>query len=186
MPTALAYALVVAFFIVEPLFRRGASAKSFEATHSDKGSSLLIVVLFFVVVALPPLFNYLHVGQVNLWIVSGLGLLAMVLGLGLRIGSMRVLGKYYSRALRVVADQVIVSEGPYRIVRHPGYLGVICFWIGFGVAIGDWFSSALVVPPLFGVYGHRIRAEEDMLINTFGADYREYCKKTWRLLPFTY
>ena len=66
-------------------------------------------------------------------------------------------------------------------------LGVIVIdLIGFGVAIGNWLASALVVPLLFGVYGHRVRAEEDMLINTFGADYREYCKKTWRLLPFTY
>ncbi len=67
-------------------------------------------------------------------IVSWLGLVIMLLGLGLRVWSMRVLGAYYSRTLRVTDTQVIVTQGPYRIVRHPGYLGTILLWVGSGRA----------------------------------------------------
>jgi protein-S-isoprenylcysteine O-methyltransferase Ste14 len=186
IPTVLAFVLAVCFFAIEPLFRRGQAAKSLERTAADKGSSTLIVVLFCIVVILPPLLNFLQVGPIQSSGVRWLGLLLMVFGLGLRFWSMRVLGEYYTRTLRVTEKQAIVMQGPYRVIRHPGYLGTICVWIGFALAVGNWVATLILVVLLFGVYGYRIRLEEAMLVERFGNEYQEYRKQTWRLVPFIY
>jgi protein-S-isoprenylcysteine O-methyltransferase Ste14 len=184
--TILAFTLAICFFALEPLFRKGKAAKSLERTSADKGSSNLIVALFWFVIILPPLLNFLQVGQSESSGVRWLGLLIMGLGLGLRFWSMQVLGEYYTRTLRVTETQAIVSQGPYRVIRHPGYLGTICVWLGFALAVGNWVATLIATILLFGVYGYRIRSEEVMLVDRFGNEYREYCKRSWRLVPFVY
>src|SRR6185369_11004178 len=184
LQTVLAFLFAICFFAIEPLFRQGKAAKSLERTASDKGSSTLIVVLFGVVIFLPPLLNFLQVGQIESSGLRWLGLSIMVFGLGLRFWSMRVLGRYYTRTLRVAEQQAIVTQGPYRIIRHPGYLGTICVWMGFALAVGNWLALIIHAILLLGVYGYRIRSEEAMLIDTFGIEYQEYCNQTWRLVPF--
>jgi protein-S-isoprenylcysteine O-methyltransferase Ste14 len=186
LQTVFTYVLAGSFFVIEPALRQGATAKSLETTDSDNGSSTLIVALFGIVVILPPLLNFFHVGHIAFSVVTWLGVLIMLIGLGLRIWSMRVLGEYYSRTLRVTEAQVIVTKGPYRVVRHPGYLGTICVWIGFGLGNSNWIATVTVALLLFGVYGYRIRSEEVMLIDTFGEQYQAYRQRTWRLLPFIY
>jgi protein-S-isoprenylcysteine O-methyltransferase Ste14 len=78
------------------------------------------------------------------------------------------------------------SQGPYRLIRHPGYLGTIFVWVGFALAIGNWIATIILAMLLFGVYRYRIHSEETMLIDRFGNEYQEYRKQTWRLLPFIY
>ena len=184
--TILAFVLAVGFFAIEPLLRQGKEAKSLERTASDKGSSTLIVVLFWVDIILPPLLNFLKLGQFESSGIRWLGLLLMLLSLVLRFWSMRVLGASYTRTLRISDTQAIISQGPYRVIRHPGYLGTIIVWISFALALGNWIATIILAVLLFGVYGYRIRSEETMLMERFGNEYQEYCKQTWRLLPFIY
>jgi protein-S-isoprenylcysteine O-methyltransferase Ste14 len=184
--TVLAIVLAVCFFAIEPLFRQGKAAKSLERTASDKGSSALIVLLFWIEIILPPLLNFLHMGQITSSSIRWLGLLIMLLSLILRFWSMQVLGEYYTRTLRVTDSQTIVSKGPYRVIRHPGYLGTILVWIGFALAVGNWIAILILAFLLFGVYGYRIRSEEAMLMERFGNEYQEYRKQTWRLIPLIY
>ena len=99
---------------------------------------------------------------------------------------MRVLGEYYTRTLRVTDTQAIVSQGPYRVIRHPGYLGTIFVWIGFALSVGNWIATIILAILLFGVYGYRIRSEEVMLMDRFGNEYQEYRRRTWRLVPFLF
>ena len=184
--TVFALGLAASFFLVEPFMRKGTTSKSLETTAPDKGSPVLIVVLFWIVIILPPLLNFYHIGQIPSPIVPWLGILMMLLGLGLRIWSMRVLGEYYTRTLRVAEKQSIVTQGPYRVIRHAGYLGTICVWIGFALAVGNWIATIVSVILLIGVYGYRIRSEEAMLIDRFGEVYQEYSERTWRLVPYIY
>ena len=186
MQTIIACVLAASFFGIEPFMRKGATAKSLNTTASDKGSSILIVVLFWVVIILPPLLNFFQVGQITLSSITWLGVLIMVPSLGLRFWSMRVLGEYYTRTLRVTDAQAIVMQGPYRVVRHPGYLGTIFVWIGFALAVGNWIAAIIMTVLLFGVYSYRIRSEEAMLIDKFGEAYQDYQKRTWRLVPFIF
>ena len=182
----LAYMLITGFFAIEIFLRQGTSARSLEATDSDKGSTRLIGVSFGVAVVLPPLLDLLQVGLIAWPIISWLGLISMLLGLGLRVWSMRVLGAYYSRTLRVADEQVIVTQGPYRVVRHPGYLGTMLVWVGSGLALANWIATVVIALLMLGVYSYRIRSEEAMLLATFGDRYQQYSRQTWKLLPFLY
>jgi protein-S-isoprenylcysteine O-methyltransferase len=184
--TALAYMLVVCFFGIEVFLRQGAQARSLEKTDSDKGSTKLIGASLGASVALPLLLNLLQVGRMPPSIVSWFGLAIMLLALGLRIWSMHVLGAYFSRTLRVTDAQVIVTQGPYRVLRHPGYTGTILLWIGSGLALTNWLATVVVALLMVAVYRYRIRMEEAMLLTTFGEGYRRYRRHTWKLLPFLY
>jgi len=70
------------------------------------------------------------------------------------------------------------------VIRHPGYLGSIMVWTGFGVASGS-VGAALGAAALMGAaYSRRIASEEDMLTGKLGTAYTEYSQRTKRLIPF--
>jgi protein-S-isoprenylcysteine O-methyltransferase Ste14 len=108
----------------------------------------------------------------------------MAAGLALRAWSMRTLGAYYSRTLRTTADQNVVEYGPYRVIRHPGYLGSIMVWTGFAVTSGSVAAAAGAAALMGNAYSRRIAAEEAMLTGRFGSAYAEYSRRTKRLIPF--
>ena len=83
-------------------------------------------------------------------------------------------------------SQRVVQEGPYKNVRHPGYLGVILLWVGAGLATVNWIVAALATLTVIAAYRYRINAEERMLVASFGAQYEAYMKHTWRLLLFVW
>jgi protein-S-isoprenylcysteine O-methyltransferase Ste14 len=95
---------------------------------------------------------------------------------------MRVLGRDYTRSLRTRNEQTIIDRGPYRAIRHPGYLGSILVWTGSRLAV-NWLIALITAALLVAVYSHRIRAEEDMLEEHFGEAYASYKTRTWRLVP---
>lgn len=79
-----------------------------------------------------------------------------------------------------------MERGPYRVIRHPGYLATSIVDIGAGLALNN--SIVLLVATLTGWIAktYRIHAEEDMLEAAFGDQYRAYRVKTWRVIPFIY
>jgi protein-S-isoprenylcysteine O-methyltransferase Ste14 len=96
----------------------------------------------------------------------------MFLGLSIRVWAARTLGEFYTRTLTVTENQQIVEKGPYRIVRHPGYLGVILLYAGFGVASANWIATVAIGAFTLIAYTYRIRTEEAMPIAAFGDRYR--------------
>jgi protein-S-isoprenylcysteine O-methyltransferase len=55
------------------------------------------------------------------------------LELALKTWAVRTSGRFDTRTLRSASDQSVTDSGPYRLVRHPGYLGALLLWIGFGL-----------------------------------------------------
>lgn len=111
------------------------------------------------------------------------GLIGYALGMGLGIWSMLV-NPFFSSAVRVQADrgQYVITTGPYRFVRHPGYSGGLLFLLCSGPALGSWWS---ILPMLLGVAGliRRTRLEDRMLQKEL-AGYSDYAKKVrYRLVP---
>jgi len=80
----------------------------------------------------------------------------------------------------------VVTSGPYRWVRHPGYAGVLVMWIGFGAALGSVPALAVTTVPNVVAYLRRIDAEEAMLVDVLGDAYRSYQRSSWRLVPGLY
>jgi protein-S-isoprenylcysteine O-methyltransferase Ste14 len=115
-----------------------------------------------------------------------MGLLLMLSGLALRAWAAKTLGEFYTRTLQIVEGQPLIDKAPYRVIRHPGYLGIFLMGIGAGLAILNWVAllGGVVVGACSRVY--RICSEAVMLKTTFGEQHEAYSAKNWRLLPFIY
>ena len=111
------------------------------------------------------------------------GLVLMVAGIALRAWSIATLGRFFQYQIKVQPGHQVVTNGPYRYVRHPSYTGIALVLIGIGLASGDVWSLVAVV--LLGGIGLavRIRAEERQLKQAFGADYDRFAASRKRLVP---
>ncbi len=190
MRLMLAYSILGIFFGTERRLRRGRTALTLEAGPADRGSTRLIGLGFGIMinaVLLAPLLNHLRIGRLRAHpAIPWLGLPLMVAGLLLRAWANRTLGAFYTRTLVTTAQQRIVNTGPYRLLRHPGYLGNLMLWLGAALATATWIAMLLALVALPGAYLYRIRTEEAMLRKTFGAAFEEYQARTWRLVPGLY
>jgi protein-S-isoprenylcysteine O-methyltransferase len=187
--TCVAYGLIVCFLGMERLVRQGQEARSLEFGPSDHGSTRLLGIAFLVAVLtllVAPVLNAYQLGMIG-WTPAGwVGIGLMVGGIGLRLWSTRVLGRYYTRTLRTAEDQRVICHGPYKILRHPGYCGVLLMWGGAGLATLNWGTLTAVIVAMSGAYNYRIRCEEHMLCNALGQQYEAYMARTWKLVPFVY
>ncbi|MBV1856347.1 methyltransferase family protein [Catellatospora tritici] len=104
-------------------------------------------------------------------------------GLAVRSWAVVTLGRSFRTFIEVDADQVVVTDGPYRWVRHPSYTGLLLVTVGFGLGVGNWLSLAVcVVVPLAGLLP-RIAVEESEMTRVLGEQYRSYQRVSYRLVP---
>ena len=115
-----------------------------------------------------------------------IGLVILLTGLVLRGWSILTLGTYFTASVKVSADQPVVSAGPYRVLRHPSYTGLLLAMTGIGLASANWASLiGMTVLPLAGNLW-RIHAEERALLATLGDPYRAYAAQHKRLVPLVW
>jgi protein-S-isoprenylcysteine O-methyltransferase Ste14 len=98
--------------------------------------------------------------------------------------AVRTLGKQWTLAARVLEDHALITQGPYRIVRHPIYSGMFMMMIATGLVVGTWI--ALLAGSVVFLLGTlwRVRLEEKLLIETFGSQYLEYKRKVPAFIPW--
>ncbi len=114
-----------------------------------------------------------------------IGVAVLISGSLLRRHCFRALGKYFTGAVTVQSDQMVISRGAYRWVRHPSYTAGIAMFAGIGLAMGNWVSIAVMtLEPIF-VYAYRVKVEERALVESLGEPYRAYMQQTRkRFIPF--
>ena len=110
------------------------------------------------------------------------GLAIQACSFALAVWARRILGRNWSGRIEIKKDHQLVRSGPYRLLRHPIYSAV------FGMAIGTALTiGRLHVLPAIAViavaYWRKIRMEEAKLRESFGAEYDDYRRTTWRLIP---
>jgi protein-S-isoprenylcysteine O-methyltransferase Ste14 len=78
----------------------------------------------------------------------------------------------------------LVTVGPYRYVRHPIYTA-LCFFVWAGVVANwSWYAAALGAVVVVSAIV-RMRCEE-ILVAACYPEYREYCARTWRMIPYVF
>ncbi len=112
------------------------------------------------------------------------GVALIFLGSLLRRYCWRTLGQYFTGDVRARPDQPVIRAGPYRLVRHPSYTAGMMMFIGIGLALGSWFSFALLTIATIATYGYRVVIEERALLDTIGEAYRSYTRETKRFIPY--
>jgi protein-S-isoprenylcysteine O-methyltransferase Ste14 len=95
------------------------------------------------------------------------------------------LDKQFSVKVTIQAGHNLITDGPYRYLRHPRYLGIVLFTLGIALLYRSWL--ALILVALFTlVLVWRIQGEEALLHQEFGAAWEAYARRSWRLIPFVY
>ena len=117
------------------------------------------------------------------WWTLGLGIAVLLAGAALRDWAILTLGRYFRREVTIEPGQKLVRRGPYRLLRHPSYTGLLLAFGGFGLALGSWVGAAVALLIVFVGMLPRIRVEERVLAQTFGTDYEDYASATARLIP---
>ena len=191
--------LVLLLYTVQSEIRFGAKARTAAAGAPDWGSPLalslsaLVPVVGFVLsmeARMPALMAGFPAWLRGPGAMPGMPAIAWVgvglggLGLVLRLWAVLTLRERYTRTLLVHEHHVIERGGPYRFVRHPGYLGSLLVLNGIALASGNAPIFVASIATTIAAYAYRIRVEDAMLAATFGASYESYRREVGALLPF--
>jgi protein-S-isoprenylcysteine O-methyltransferase Ste14 len=129
--------------------------------------------------------GYARIGILPHWLFYP-GEILFVAGYAFTGYSIRLLGRYYSTYVEVLADHALIEKGPYRLIRHPNYLGQMIGVIGLGLALQSWVALVILVIAGASYFAYRIRNEEVFLSAEMGDSYVNYMKRTKRLVPFVF
>jgi protein-S-isoprenylcysteine O-methyltransferase Ste14 len=102
------------------------------------------------------------------------GLVAVVLGLAIRSWAAGVINK----------SKVLATTGPYRLCRHPLYLGSMLMMFGFCVSVGSLLDACVVFGPVLGIYLLTIQREEQRLAERHGAAWAHYAATVPQFFPY--
>jgi protein-S-isoprenylcysteine O-methyltransferase Ste14 len=117
------------------------------------------------------------------WPIFILGALLAAAGIAFRQWAIHVLGRFFTVYVRVSEGQTVVESGPYRVLAHPSYTGMILVCLGIGLMLGNWLSLAcLAILPTAGLVV-RIKIEEQALLAGIGEPYRRFLETRSRLVP---
>jgi protein-S-isoprenylcysteine O-methyltransferase len=118
--------------------------------------------------------------------VRAAGVVVFLGGVALRLWSMRALSRAFSYDIKVVEGQELVRRGPYRLLRHPSYTGLLLWSAGFALWNPSLPGFALLVVLTVEEVAFRIRVEERVLEEHFGDAWRRHVEATWAVVPMVW
>jgi protein-S-isoprenylcysteine O-methyltransferase Ste14 len=119
------------------------------------------------------------------WI-PALAIVLFALGLAVRWWAIVTLGRFFTVDVTIERDHELVNAGPFRVVRHPSYTGVLLAFVGWTLTLGNWAAILVVLVPIFVAFVRRMNVEEEALGTALGEKYAAYMRRTKRLLPGLY
>jgi protein-S-isoprenylcysteine O-methyltransferase Ste14 len=184
-PARTAAAVVTLLLTVAALFSRGNLSAG---EREDRGNRWVLAAfgVLGLLLAWLPAWSDRH----EVWTFGGdavrwLGVFLYAAGGALRLWPVFVLGRRFSGLVAIQPGHALVTSGPYGVIRHPSYLGLLINSLGWALVfrsgIGVLLTAMMLVPLLA-----RIRAEEALLRAQFGDEYEAYRGRTSRLIPGVY
>jgi protein-S-isoprenylcysteine O-methyltransferase Ste14 len=177
----------VVYFWIRHVFMQRTRNERKAVSKFDRSEKLLLAAMFPPVILLPLLYLFTpllafadyRLPAPVLW----LGGATMVASLWLFWRSHADLGQNWSVSLEIREGHQLVTQGVYRHIRHPMYASIWLWGIAQGMLLQNWLAGWAVVPVFAVMYFARLRREEQMMCDAFGEQYREYMRRTGRLLP---
>ena len=116
-------------------------------------------------------------------IATAIGLALTVSGIGFAIWARVYLGGNWSAVVAIKRGHTLVRTGPYAIVRHPIYAGLLLAMLGTAIELGA-LAGIVGVIVAFAAWLAKARLEESFLLAQFGAEYVRYQQQVKALIPF--
>jgi len=117
---------------------------------------------------------------------SPIGLALTAAGLLFTVWARVHLGQNWSGIVTIKQDHELITTGPYALVRHPIYTGLLLAFLGSALAVGGAFRGALVMALVLFALVRKLRIEERGMRQRFGEAYAVYAKNVPALIPFIF
>ena len=102
------------------------------------------------------------------------------------MASIRTLGKQWSLGARLIEGHKLITDGPYRLVRNPIYTGMFGMLLATGLAISHWIGLVIAIIVFAIGTAIRVRSEERLLRDAFGAEFDTYAGMVPAVIPFLF
>jgi protein-S-isoprenylcysteine O-methyltransferase Ste14 len=189
MPTALQSLAVPLLWIAWSTYWYAASANSKAIHRSEdrlsRASHVVPLAVAMLLLAVPTTSSgvfdqrFLPRSQETYWI----GALIVMLGLAFTVWARTHLGANWSGIITIKQGHDLIRSGPYRLVRHPIYTGLLIAFIGSAIARGEW-RGMLAVSFAFAALWRKLAIEERWLTDEFGPAYEAYRAEVPALVPY--
>jgi protein-S-isoprenylcysteine O-methyltransferase Ste14 len=184
-PALVALTVVFAVLIIASIPAGGGISTGVE---EDRSNRWVLYVFTFVGLALG--FVPAYTDRIDFLTLDGetirwIGVALFAVGGALRIWPVFVLGNRFSGLVAIQANHQLVTNGIYRVIRHPSYAGLLINCAGWSLAFRSGAGFILSAILVFVVLA-RISAEERLLKSHFGSEYDAYRARTSRLIPGIY
>jgi protein-S-isoprenylcysteine O-methyltransferase Ste14 len=184
-PYGIAAVSLLLLYVVQAEIRFGEKARATRGGASDRNSTMVLSLAMLVPVIglILAMKGRIPVTLPGMPIVAWVGVSIGAMGFLLRLRSLLLLRERFTRTLLIQHEHQIERSGPYRYVRHPGYLGSLLCLNGIGFASGNTVVVVASILITCAAYNYRIRVEDAMLVSAFGEAYESYRRSTWALIP---
>ena len=185
---SLSLQLGLVYLISEVLLTVTRRSRSQTGTKQDR-STLRVLWLVIMVSVAAGIYGAMH------WPAAALphgrmfaiaGVVLFVAGLLLRWWAIITLGRFFTVDVTIEKDHELVERGPFRVIRHPSYTGVLLAFVGFALTLHNWAALLVMLVPIFAAFIRRMNVEEEALSRALGSRYADYMRRTKRLVPFVY
>ena len=131
----------------------------------------------------PAFLSINHFNYKQFLVTNIIGLIITIFGFVVCVLAREYLSHNWSGKVTIQEKNTLIQSGPYKIIRHPIYSGVLVMMLGSSVIIGNVFDFVWVLFCLFGLL-RKSKQEETLLKNEFGEAYIEYSKQTKMIIPY--
>jgi protein-S-isoprenylcysteine O-methyltransferase Ste14 len=182
------FAGIVGWYIIRHPFERKAKKVGVSKSLFGRRESSILGFAFlglFVIPALYALSGFpASLDRPFIPVITWLGLVALCAALWLFRRSHKDLGRNWSISLQLREQHALVKTGVYRFIRHPMYSSFFLLAVAQMLLLSNWFVDAAGLLGAGGFYAFRIRREEEMMLESFGDEYRAYMAETKQLIPW--
>ncbi len=162
------------------------SKKGDTKTKKDKKS----LVLFWITIPLSLTIGFFMANRQE-WntlnhVIAIFGLTVFMIGIIIRWISIIQLNKEFTVNVAIIKNHKLKTDGMYKNLRHPSYLGLLLICFGLSISMNSIISFIVITIPILLALIYRIKTEENILSNQFGETYKDYMIKTYRIIPKIY
>jgi protein-S-isoprenylcysteine O-methyltransferase Ste14 len=164
-----------------------AKANARRESAASRRSYVLTLLLAVALLALPdqriPIINERFLPAAAWPLRAGIGAAVTLAGLLFTVWAREHLGNNWSDVVSIKVDHELVTSGPYRVVRHPIYTGLLVAFLGQAIARGEW-QGLIAVALAWWAFWRKLRVEERLMREQFGPAYEAYSRRVAALVPF--
>ena len=142
----------------------------------------LIAIVLLSITRIPVPWLCLQLWPAGFW-PFWLGAAVTIAGILFAVWAREHLGRNWSHSVTIKQDHELITTGPYAVVRHPIYTGILTGFLGMAIAISQ-VRGFIVFGLIFLAFWIKLRMEEEWMRSQFGETYARYARRTAALVPY--